>query len=37
MKGKYEIMKEWRRDNKALSITFVALAVSCVIALIAIL
>lgn len=37
MKGKYEIMKEWREDNKALFITFVALAVTCIIALIAIL
>lgn len=37
MKGKFEIMKEWRNENKTLFITFVALAVVCVIAVVAIL
>lgn len=37
MKGKFEIMKEWRRDNQALFVTFVAIAVVAVISLIAIL
>lgn len=37
MKSKVEIMKEWRNENKTIFITFVALAVVCVITVIAIL
>lgn len=34
MKGKFEIMKEWRRDNQALFYTFVAIAAVAIISLI---